>query len=76
MAYDFQMMWKEKKHKLLWETRISLRQRGNDFGRQLPAMMLYASHFFGEETDGLVRNPIPEGHVEVGEPTVIATPEK
>lgn len=76
MAYDFQMMWKEKKHKLLWETRISLRQRGSDFGKDLPSMMQYASHFFGEETDGLVRNPVPQGRVEVGEPKVIETPEK
>jgi len=35
MAYDFQLLWKEKKHKLLWETRFSIRQRHNDFDRQL-----------------------------------------
>jgi hypothetical protein len=67
MAYDFPTLLKQKKHKLQWVTRISLRQRGNDFGKALPAMMTYASRYFGEETDGLVRDPIPEGHVEVGE---------
>jgi hypothetical protein len=74
MAYDFQVLWKEKKHRLLWETRISLRQRGNDFGKRLPEMMLNASRYFGSDTDGLVRNRIPEGRVEVGEPKVIENP--
>ena len=27
MAYDFQLMWKAKKHKLLWETRFSVPQK-------------------------------------------------
>ena len=26
LAYDFQVLWKEKKHKLLWETRFSINQ--------------------------------------------------
>ena len=34
MAYDFQLMWKEKKHKLLWETRFSINQPHNDFQRR------------------------------------------
>jgi hypothetical protein len=71
MAYDFQVAWKEKKHKLLWVTRISIRQRGNDFGKALPAMSRYASRFFGRNTNGLVRNPIPEGRVEIGTPKVL-----
>jgi hypothetical protein len=71
MAYDFPTLLKQKKHKLQWVTRISIRQRGHDFGKVLPAMMTYASRYFGEETDGLVRDPIPEGHVEVGEPKTI-----
>ena len=68
MAFDFQMAWKEKKHKLLWVTRISIRQKGNDFGKALPAMTRYASQFFGQNTNGLIRRPLPEGHVEVGVP--------
>ena len=71
MAYDFQLVWKEKKHKLLWVTRISIRQRGNDFGKTLPAMLRYASQYFGQDTHGLIRKPLPEGHVEVGEPRSI-----
>ena len=46
MAYDFQLMWKEKKHKLLWETRFSIRENRNDFGVALPAMAQYASRYF------------------------------
>jgi len=67
MAYDFQLMWKEKKHKLLWETRFSIRERHHDFGKDLPAMALAASRYFGQDSHGLVRKPEREGHVEIGE---------
>jgi hypothetical protein len=66
MAYDFQVLLKEKKHKLLWETRYSIRQRGNAFDRQLAAMTEYASKYFGQDTHGLLRKPLPEGHVTLG----------
>ncbi len=71
MAYDFQTAWKDKKHKLLWVTRMSIRQRGNDFGKALPAMARYASQYFGRNTNGLIRKPLPEGRVEVGVPRTI-----
>ena len=71
MAYDFQVAWKDKKHKLLWVTRMSVRQRGNDFGKALPAMTRYASRYFGRNTNGLIRKPLPEGHVEIGLPKVV-----
>jgi len=67
MAYDFQLLTKEKKHKLLWETRYSIRQRGNDFAEQLAAMTLTASRYFGRDSHGLTRKPLPEGHVTLGE---------
>ena len=77
MAYDFQKLWKEKKKKLLWVTRISIRQRGNEFGKVLPAMVQYASDYFGRDSHGLLRREIREGRVEVGEPTEIGVlPEK
>ncbi len=71
LAYDFQLMWKQKKHKLLWETRFSINQPRNDFAKALPVMARTASAYFGQESHGLVRQPIPEGHVNVHEPTLI-----
>jgi hypothetical protein len=71
MAYDFQMLWKEKKHKLLWETRFSIREQGNDFKKMLPSMSKYASQYFGQDSHGLVRRAIPEGNVEIGVPKTL-----
>jgi hypothetical protein len=71
MAYDFQMMWKEKKHRLLWETRLSIRQRHHDFANQLAAMVENASRYFGQDSRGLVREPLPEGRVTLGEVKVL-----
>lgn len=68
MAYDFQLLLKEKKPKLLWVTRISIRQRGNDFQKALPAMTGFASQYFGQDTHGLLRRRLPDGRVDVGEP--------
>ena len=68
MAYDFQMMWKEKKTKLVWETRFSISEHRNRFDQQLAAMAKEASKYFGQDSHGLVRKAVPEGKVEVGEP--------
>lgn len=77
MAYDFNMAWKEKKHKLLWETRFSISERGNSFDKVLPAMAAYASKYFGQDSKGLIRDPLPEGRVEVGSTKFIEfTPDK
>ena len=66
MAYDFQLMWKQKKHKLLWETRFSICQRHHAFDKDLPIMAQFASQYFGQDTRGLVRKAVPLGRVEVG----------
>jgi hypothetical protein len=71
MAYDFQLLQSQKKHKLVWETRFSINQPRNDFGKALPVMASYASRYFGQDSNGLVRKPVVDGHVEVGEPTLI-----
>jgi hypothetical protein len=71
MAYDFQILWKQKKHKLLWETRFSVSERHNGFDKALPVMTRYASKYFGEASNGLVRDRVPEGKVKVGAPTLI-----
>ena len=67
MAYDFQLMWKHKKHKLLWETRFSISERRNQFDKALPVMAQYASRYFGQDSRGLMRTRVPEGRVEIGE---------
>jgi hypothetical protein len=67
MAYDFQLMWKDKKHKLLWETRFSVRQRGHNFDEDLAAMAQSASKYFGQDSQGLVRTSVPFAHVDIGE---------
>jgi hypothetical protein len=66
MAYDFQKMWKQKQHNLLWETRFSVRQRGIDFEKALPLMAKNASKYFGRDSHGLLHEDLPDGHVEVG----------
>ncbi len=77
MAYDFQLQWKQKKHKLLWETRFSIQEHRNDFKLALPTMAQEASRYFGQDSHGLVRRPLPEGHVTLGEPKVLEyEPEK
>jgi hypothetical protein len=77
MAYDYQALWRQKKHSLLWVTRLSVRERGSDFGKLLPSMVGYGSQYFGQDSHGLLRRPLPEGRVEIGEPTSLgALPEK
>jgi hypothetical protein len=71
MAYDFRLLWKEKKHKLLWETRFSINENHNRFDAALPALARYASAYYGQPTQGLVKSRIPEGNVRVGDPTLI-----
>jgi hypothetical protein len=67
MAYDFQLLRAKNVHKKLWETRFSINEQKNHFDRALPAMVRYASNYFGQETKGLVRTKIPEGEVSIGE---------
>jgi hypothetical protein len=67
MAYDFQLMWKKKKHKELWETRFSINERHNAFDKALPIMAQFASRYFGQPTGGILRTRVPEGHVDIGE---------
>ena len=66
LAYDFQELWRHRQRKLLWETRFSIRERRNDFGRVLAAMAQEASRYFGRDSNGLVRDHLPETAVSVG----------
>jgi hypothetical protein len=68
LVYDFQVFRKENKHKLLWEARLSINEAHNDFSKALPAMVQYASRYFGQDSHGLLRTRVPEGKVIMGEP--------
>jgi hypothetical protein len=77
LAYDFQMLWKDRKSKLLWETRFSVSQHHSQFDKQLGAMALYAAKYFGQDSHGLRHDPVPEGRVELGDVRNLGTvPEK
>jgi hypothetical protein len=76
MAYDFQLLWKDKKHKLLWETRFSIRQRHNNFDDALAGMAKAASEYFGQNSGGMVRRDVPLGRVDIGSVKAIDTIDK
>jgi hypothetical protein len=77
MAYDFPLLWKEKKHKLLWETRFSVSEHHKEFNKALGAMTLFASQYFGRDSNGLTHGQLPVGDVEIGElKSLGAVPEK
>ena len=67
LAYDCQSLLRDKKETLLWETRFSMNEHRNQFDAQLKPMVLAASAYFGRDSLGLVRDPVPEGHVEIGD---------
>jgi hypothetical protein len=67
LAYDFRLKLTRGTSKLLWETRFSIREKGNAFGKQLAAMVGNASQYFGQDSHGLTHLPVPEGRVEIGE---------
>jgi hypothetical protein len=71
MAYDFGLLLKEKKHKLLWETRFSISERRNAFDRALPIMAQNAARYFGHPTRGLERARVLDGVVVIKAPTFI-----
>jgi hypothetical protein len=65
-AYDFQEVLKGRQ-KLLWSTRVSIREQGNRFDAFLPAMFAQASEYFGEDSRRLVRRFQRAPKVELGE---------
>jgi len=67
LAYDFELLQKQKQRKLLWQTRYSIPERRNDFRKQLAAMTQTASRYFGRNSDGLQRKPLPATRVDLGE---------
>jgi hypothetical protein len=68
-AYDNQARVKERKSRVLWITRLSVRAPGNNFLEALPALAKAGSDVFGRQVDGLVRikAPLRPGKVTLGE---------
>jgi hypothetical protein len=66
VAYDWQLMRKERKERPLWMTRFSIPGRRNGFDEQLPAMTLAASRYFGQASNGLTHEELREGKIEIG----------
>jgi hypothetical protein len=66
-VYDFQTLWKQRKHKLLWVARLSVPEGGTNFGKFLPVMLSDASQYLGQDSHGLRHRSLSEGHVEIGE---------
>lgn len=65
-AFDFQYAWRQRKIRLLWETRFSLSERSNAFNEALPGMAQTAARYFGRDTGGLMLDTVPDGQVNIG----------
>lgn len=65
MAYDFRLLLGQKKRRLLWETRFSIRERGHDFSKDVAAMASNAARYFGRDSGGLRRDTY-DARVEIG----------
>jgi hypothetical protein len=73
LAYDYLAARRFGRHDLLWETRFSIQEQGNDFEKAFPLMASIAGKYFGQESHGLIHTSLEEGHVEVGEPKSLGT---
>lgn len=75
MAYDFATLRDTRQRKLLWVTRFSLPAHGNAFDGSVAAMAKAAAAHFGRSTNGLHREEIQTGRVDIGELKVLGTEE-
>jgi len=53
LAYDYKEARRFGMHKLLWETRFSIPEPGNDFEKAFPLMAAIAAKYFGQTSNGL-----------------------
>jgi len=70
-AYDFPTAVKTGQRKLLWATRVSVQAQGNRFNEAAAYMLAKASKYFGQDSDGLIRQFDREGKVTLGELKVV-----
>lgn len=75
-AFDFKKTVREKKPKLQWVTRMSMRAPGNSFAEKAAAMVAYAATRFGQNTDGLERKNIPNYKVNLEDTKFLGVAEK
>lgn len=66
LAFDFSTAWKEKKLKPLWSARISVEEDNNGLDKSLERMLATATRLFGQDSDGLRRDFVPDGRVTTG----------
>jgi len=73
-AFDYQAYVKGRKKVMLWQAKMSAPFHGlGSFGEVIPVLVAAGAPFFGRETVRpkiLVLPVTPEGHVEIGTPTV------
>jgi hypothetical protein len=67
LAYDYQAGRRFGIHRLLWETRFSIPETGNDFGKAFPLMASIAGKYFGLDSHGLIHHNLADTNVEIGE---------
>ena len=66
LAYDLDTLRTKGKQRLLWQARFSMREQFHGFDRALPRLAAGAAPFFGQDSHGLRRQPVPEGRVKIG----------
>jgi hypothetical protein len=76
MAYDYKFMQKEKKPRLVWVTRLSVRSPGTNFLEAIPVLARAGSDVFGRELPGLTRVSVAPGKVKIHELEVLGSSEK
>ncbi|HZZ20175.1 MAG TPA: hypothetical protein VFE25_12435 [Opitutaceae bacterium] len=77
LAYDYQAASRFGVHRLLWETRFSIPEQGNDFSKAFPLMASIAGRYFGLDSHGLIHHNLADTNVEIGTPKSLgALPEK
>ena len=77
LAYDYQAASRFGIHRLLWETRFSIPELGNDFGKAFPMMASIAGKYFGLDSHGLIHHNLADTNVEIGDTKSLgAVPEK
>lgn len=72
-AFDLKQARDANKKTLLWTTRISMAQQGNEFEKKFAAMLATAKPFLGKPTDGLLRKYRPDARVDLGELKFLGT---